>query len=255
MRPMKQGYIRGLTLGVFFLLLAGVPASGWAAETVAWPQLAAYLENNNIPLRRLPLTDCPLALDEEHGHRRVVQVIAHTLYAWREYELNDAEGALRLALIMERPENRRLTAAEARVLLTASARWRTESLRAARTNDQADRLLLQAVNRLPAAPAPRTAGRTSDGSQTLVEVPDAQLHPFRTIALLEYYQGDGWYRGNGVLVGPRCLLTSGNNLCYSEPSPPVWTSELEIMPAAIPDYEAETLNFPFGSQHSEALRL
>ncbi len=244
---------RWLIMGFIGIFLICYSDLGWAVTTVNWPHLGSYLKNNNVRLKTdLPLCNCPLVLDESSG-RQVVQVIVNTLYSWREYQWQDAEGRAQLALVMERPQPSRLTADEARVLLTASDLWQDSIRKQGNAASTTITTPLETTNRLP---SPRVrASRGSDGSELLQKVPSTTIHPFNSIAFLNYYQADGWYRGNAVLISPRCLLTSGNNICWTEPATPQWSSKMTIAPGLYTDGRSEDPLLPYGVQRSEDLRL
>ncbi len=96
------------------LLLAASPAA------VKWADLENHLGRQSVAMESLPVVDCPAAVDSSSAEHLVCQVIENTFYKWKEYEFFNAAGETRIAIEMIKPEARRLTAAEALVLLNGS---------------------------------------------------------------------------------------------------------------------------------------
>lgn len=106
-----------MTLVLFLLpsvLLAASPAA------VKWADLESHLERHSVAMELLPVIDCPAAVDSSSAEHLVCQVIENTFYKWKEYEFFNAAGESLIAIEMIKPEARRLTAAEAQVLLNGS---------------------------------------------------------------------------------------------------------------------------------------
>lgn len=68
----------------------------------------------------IKLRSCPTDIEEVAPSRVVIQMIDNQFYRWKEYELDDPRV---FCIVLEEPEQRRLTAAEARELLEASGKW------------------------------------------------------------------------------------------------------------------------------------
>ncbi len=201
---------------VTILITLGFSQTAQALDRSSWEQLPYLLESRGVELKDLPVCDCPLGLNEASPSRQMLQVIGNTLYEWNEYDLNYKSGKTQLAVRMLRPENRYLTAAEARILLSASSgllNYKVRSRAAAET--------------LPMPTAPREGLiRGPDHSlRGATQLPDnrvklnssqVQTYPFNTIAYLEMTFRGSPFRGTGFLVSSRCLLTAGHNVYESD---------------------------------------
>lgn len=187
-----------------------------ALDRSSWVQLPYLLESRGVALKDLPVCDCPLALNEESPSRQLVQVIGNTLYEWNEYELNDKSGSAQLAVRMLRPENKYLSATEARILLSASSGLLKRKLRS--------RTAAQTLP-IPAEPRESRRPRLNQNLRSATQLPDNRVkldsdqvreYPFNTIAYLDLlFQGEP-FRGSGFMVTARCLLTAGHNVYWSD---------------------------------------
>jgi VWFA-related protein len=89
---------------------------------IPWPQLPQRVAGHLIPAADLGVKDCPRDLASRVPSRRVLQYIENVFYSWEEFDLVPAPGEA-FCVVMRRPLNRPLSAAEAQVLLTASSLW------------------------------------------------------------------------------------------------------------------------------------
>jgi hypothetical protein len=179
-------------------LLTALPAL--ALERVSWNQLPYYLASRGITLnQQLPLCDCPAGLRLESPSHHIIQVIANSLYEWREYEFSDDRGNPVLALYLIEPREQPLTAAEARVLLTASAGWQ---------QSQTAIPIRSAANTSEFLASFETRGIIESaslrGDENRAPVPaDLIVKPiYNTIANLVLKDGNSQYRGTGFMVSP-----------------------------------------------------
>ena len=224
-----------------------------AQDVISWSQLPYCLEKEGIPLKDLPLCDCPLGLNEDTPSHHVVQVIGNTLYEWREYEFKNSEGKVQLALAMLRPEIKRLNSREAQILLTASSGWHQPTVM---PNRQGSVIAPPEEERQTRMPGNRIAKRTaSSGEDTRIRVGDlAEQYPFNTIAFLDFLSEGIPYTGTGFLISATCVLTAGHNVYW----PPAaegdeWSSEMSVTPGQQQPDTGANLIRPYGSISSDDL--
>ena len=228
-----------LALALLAVMFAAGPARA-AVDRVTWSQLPYYMESRGLALNRdLPLCDCPLGLNENQPSHQVLQVIANTLYEWREYTFTDSQGQPRLAVSLLQPEKKPLSADAARILLTASAGWRDEVRSPAPARSAAEAPEFSASLEARGFPSPETTIR---GGENRVPVPFDQLTqpPYNDIAQLIINDGGNHYRGTGFLIAPYCVLTAGHNIWWENH---VMDSIL-VAPAYYRDLNGS--NFPYG---------
>jgi VWFA-related protein len=92
------------------------------AREIPWRDLPQRVAGRLIPLQDLGVTDCPKDLPLRSPNRRVLQYIENVLYHWEEYDLTATPGES-FCVVLRRPEDHPLTAAESQVLLSASSLW------------------------------------------------------------------------------------------------------------------------------------
>jgi len=248
---------RKYLLQAVFLALAIVarPGAGAAFSSrnlafspVPWNQLPYYLARRGVePDQRLPLCDCPRGIDESRPTHQVIQVIANTVYEWREYRFTDESGRPRMALTMTRPRKKFLSEREARVLLTAAAQWRRQTPLPA-GNRATVRIPDPAVScRLPGN---QTSARDPDARsasfENLQSIDPARLEqsPCNTIACLDINDQGSSYRGTGFQVSPYCFLTAGHNVFWKNH----WVDEISVIPAQHPGNDGYLIIEPYGRQ-------
>src|SRR5690349_19737771 len=109
-----------LWFGVAVLLVASAIPADAQLQQVAWEDLPARMADRLIPVEQMGISECPKDLGARLPDRRVLQYIENVLYSWEEYDL---EPSGLFCVVMQRPQSRVLTAAEAQVLLSASSLW------------------------------------------------------------------------------------------------------------------------------------
>ncbi len=192
----------------------------------------------------LPLQDCPLGLNEERPSHKVMQVLAGTLYEWREYEFVNAAGERQRALLLLRPKRCRLPASRARLLLTASRVLPGQERSCRHSAGIRPRPVNAPAVRRPggAAARPRPAAAFLDDERTRITFPQVASYPCNTVAYLESEFGLFPFRGTGFLVAPACLLTAAHML-YDD-NGAAWAERVTIYPAQWEDWEG--LHYPYG---------
>ncbi|HDS15532.1 MAG TPA: hypothetical protein ENN66_02755 [Proteobacteria bacterium] len=205
---------------------------GWAAalpEAVPWPQLGVRLAEKRVAMLDLPVIDCPLGLADEKPDHLVIQVIENTLYEWKEYEFFTADGEVRLALEMIRPEARRLRADEAQILLNASRLVEID-------NDYAQ-----------GAQAESQFSRTGIiGQDDLIKVTDTTGFPWHTIAFIDAFWEPTaeWYSYSGFMISPYAVVTTAWALYDFDVK--TWYRNFVVIPGAYYNQGEQRTEAPFG---------
>ncbi|RLB70529.1 MAG: hypothetical protein DRH03_07010, partial [Deltaproteobacteria bacterium] len=187
---------------------------GFALDKIPWSQLSYYLTENGVTLKKLPLRDCPLGLNEAAPSHNVIQVIANTLYEWQEYEFDLGGGQDQLAISMLRPEKKRLNVAEAQVLLTASASLQGLQEKTRLRAERQLNFIAPPDNRSPGRmPGPgklttqNTLRSSTQGTDDRTRVGEhTQQYPYNTIANLDFVSEGESYTGTGFLISATCVL-------------------------------------------------
>ncbi len=226
----------------------------WSGAAVALVFAVAFFSFTHAEMEANPRAErladlvraCPVEIAGQEPSRVVLQVIDDTLYKWEEHALG--EGG-EFCIILKKPQDKALSAAEARDLLESSARWIEQSppTGAAETLDPRDpRIDLppaappsggrspEGQDPAPAAPdkaappaypAPGGDSRTGApdkaaaipetviGPDERVRVTDTEAHPWRTIGYIgnRYRHDDAYsFRGTGFIAGPYLVLTNGH---------------------------------------------
>ncbi len=230
------------------LLLA---MNAFARERVSWAQLPYYLESQGVILKDLPLCDCPEGLNQNSPSHHVVQIIGNTRYEWKEYEFINDVGKTQIAVQMLRPEKRWLSAAEARVLLSASTGMPVKK----------SRVREGALETTPIPEEPLEGlMRGRSGSRTATKIDDFRAKvalsamtdlPFLSTVFLEMtFKGDS-FRGSGFLIAPNCVLTAGHNVYEADLSGlgnGYWADDVTVVPGLYEAANGVDLVKPYGQQ-------
>ncbi len=224
-----------------------------AGDRISWEQLPCYLENQKIELKDLAVIDAPAGLNENSPSHNIIQVIANTLYEWNEYEFFTAPGETVRALSLKRPKKMRLSATEARVLLTASS------------------CLLQKENLSPKIPTrtgtvaaaqlrrkTRFVGISSNLRRTeYIEDNRVRVgnkvteYPYNTITYLSFLSEGEPYSATGFLASESCLLTAGHNVYWPLTDDYPWSEQMAITPGQNQARENTSVYMPYGSISSD----
>ncbi len=270
-----------LAILVAQLLVSTAPAAPAPANPCS--ELAVHLQLRGTDLETMPVVDCPAAINEDSAEHLVCQVIENRFYKWKEFEFQDAAGETRLAIKILEPEIRRLTAAEAGILLNASKHL------FASNRCQAARYLTRQLDRttIPALPLPListtadTSTRTTDQASDILvdkqtDITDRIPFPFLENRFADSETIPGvigsddrvrvtsfadittypWnticfieaeippYAGTGIMIAPHCVLTCAHVLL-----PPIttrWAQNMSVYPAMHQDHEDAIAIIQFG---------
>ncbi len=248
--------------GLVMFIFLSFNQPSYALDRVPWSQLSYYLTENGVTLKKLPLRDCPLGLNEAAPSHNVIQVIANTLYEWQEYEFDLGGGQDQLAISMLRPEKKRLNVAEAQVLLTASASLQGLQEQTRLRAERQLNFIAPPDNRSPGRmPGPgklttqNTLRSSTQGTDDRTRVGEhTQQYPYNTIANLDFVSEGESYTGTGFLISATCVLTAGHNLYWPPATDYPWSSQMSITPAQQQPYTGANLIRPYGSISSNDLR-
>ncbi len=191
--------------------------------------------------------DCPEDLDLSAPARTVLQVVQGVFHKWHEYEW--AEDGF--CLVMEAPESRPLSAAEAARLLRDSNQWLHPSflLPQAETLDPGDARFAERV----ALPYLETesdenveADRDAAAVRTYVigvddrtRVSNTGVYPWNVIGSLS--------GGTGFLVGPHTVLTNGH-VVYDKENWGGFRERVEFAPGQYQSSAGAAVQRPFGAR-------
>lgn len=252
---------RFLVFGLAFVLCVQLPGfvkASDAYDRVTWAQLPYYLESQNISLKNLNLCDCPEGLNQQYPSHHVIQVIGNTRYEWKEFEFINAANETQIAIQMLRPEKRRLSTSEARVLLSASSGLLVRSSRVrgvAATVPIPDESLEGLIRRNNSAH--RTASQIDDFRAKVDNAHISEL-PFLTTTYLDIVFKESLFRGSGFLITPNCVLTAGHNVYEADltgHNNGYWADTVTVIPALHETANGVDMELPYGQQTSEDFRV
>ncbi len=205
---------------------------------------------------RLPeVVSCPPDLDVNQPAREVMQIIDDVYHLWKEYDLDEGES---FCIVLEKPEQRRLSAQEANQLLEKSKQW----MRPASLSDKGYSLE-QDDPRLSGSPLPshlhntvlpqdlESLGVIGEDNRVRLALDTMRTIPFRNIGYISMvFPGTPWYqshRGTGFLVAPYTVLTNAHNVYNQERGG--YIDSLEFAPGQyhISGGPFERTRRPFGS--------
>jgi V8-like Glu-specific endopeptidase len=239
----------GLSFRHFSLRKVMAPALGGlllaAFIFAAFTAVGAQIASQKPPELHLSgVKGCPDDIEERRPSRVVLQYIDGVFHKWEEYGLGE-KGEF--CIFLRKPEQRRLSADEARILLQNSVRWREQAPPPGISEilDPTDpRLQGQPVapkppdhfpiRDTPASPEPDKpappaypgkedrSGIDSDrvaparpenvvGTDDRTRVTDTETYPWNTIGYVgNRYASGRAYRGSGAIVTPYMVLTAGH---------------------------------------------
>lgn len=233
---MRKRWMKWLIPGTIFLALLFL---GVALSSTPWAQITEKASTGSDWSR---LRDCPDGIEGKKQARVVLQTIDATLHKWEEYDLDEA-GAF--CIILRKPENKKLTAEQAGILLQESRRWREQAPASNRqeildprdprlnlppakpgapytpgremqnpTAPEPDKPAAPAARSEPSSRAPALQPESEEnpiGPDTRERVTITTSYPWKTIGFIgnSYYWGNR-YRGTGFIVTPYVILTAGH---------------------------------------------
>ena len=230
-KKLRQFISTVLFLALLTNLPVFLPRSCRAAErssplnSATLTQLKAHLTKLGITPEEFPVIDCPLGIATDQPAHQVMQIIAGSLYEWREYMFYTAQGEGRLAIEMLRPKISCLSADQARLLLTAS-RLGTTSTEYSTEETSSRQGVIDSDDR--------------------VEVPNPTSSPWnRIVAILSYNKNMGYVGGTGFLIAPYTVLTAGDNLYNFNTG--IWNNDFQVTAAQYFDAQEQWIQTPYGT--------
>ncbi len=224
------------------------------------------------------LRDCPERLEQRVPSRVVLQHIDGVIHKWEEFDLEE-KGAF--CIFLKKPENRRLSAEEAKTLLENSDRWREQApdagLREVLDPNDPGLQAPSAVPKLPdgfkirnvpAAPEPDKpappANRGSEshsgvsqekvalqkpenviGEDTRVRVINTESYPYPCIGFMVNTYETGRFRGTGFIVSPYVVLTNGHMIYDINEGG--YAKGIDFAPGQRQGYEGDEVIRPYGT--------
>ncbi|MEW6332971.1 MAG: hypothetical protein AB1558_01730, partial [Thermodesulfobacteriota bacterium] len=206
---------------------------------------------------------CPANIEQRSPARVVLQYIDGVFHKWEEYDLG--EGG-EFCIVLKKPEERTLSAGEARTLLENSSRWREQAPPPGVSEilDPGDPRLQRKpatpklpdnfqIDKGPASPEPDKPappaypGRGSRsgvdpdrippaspesvvGTDDRTRVTNTESYPWNTVGYIGVsYPSNRNYRGSGAIVTPHMVLTAGH-VIYDWSTEGGYASELTFSP-------------------------
>ena len=226
------------------------------------------------------VTSCPGDIEQQRPARVVLQYIDGVFHKWEEYDLGK-KGEF--CIFLRKPEERRLSAGEARTLLESSVRWREQApppgiSQTVDTKNDPYYLAPPAapklpdnfqINNGPASPEPdkpappaypgkeNRSGVDPDrvslprpenvvGTDDRVRVTDTETYPWNTVGFIgNTYPSDRSYRGSGAIVTPYMVLTAGH-MIYNWSTEGGYVREIYFYPGQRQMVEGGTRTRPYG---------
>jgi V8-like Glu-specific endopeptidase len=216
-----------------------------AAIFSVFTAVGAQIENQKpLELYLTGVKSCPSNIEQRSPSRVVLQYIDGVFHKWEEYDLG---GKGDFCIFLRKPQQRQLSAGEARTLLQNSVRWREQATPAGISEilDPADpRLQGQPavpkppdhfpIRDVPASPGPDKPAppaypgkegrsgvepdrialpRLEDvvGTDDRTRVITTESYPWNTVGYIDNsYPSGRAYRGSGAIVTPYMVLTAGH---------------------------------------------
>ncbi len=237
--PARHFSLRTRVTPVLAVLL--IAASIFTVFATAAAQIAP---RNPTELHLTGVKGCPDDIEQRRPSRVVLQYIDGVFHKWEEYDLGEKGD---FCIFLRKPERRRLSVGEARILLQNSARWReqappagiSELLDPGDPRLQGKPVVPKLPDRLPirdvpASPEPdmpappaypgKTNGSGVDpdrislpkpedvvGTDDRTRVTDTETYPWNTVGYIgNSYASGRAYRGTGAIVAPYMVLTAGH---------------------------------------------
>jgi V8-like Glu-specific endopeptidase len=179
--------------------------------------------------------------------RVVLQYIDNVFHRWSEFD--DSDGGA-MAIVLEAPERRVLSASEAEELLLRSGSWMDQQPVAAS-------LPWEEVEELDVPPdtpfvvEPGLFAETVIGADDRVRVTDTQSFPWNTVGyVLNRYPGGSQYRGTAFLVSPHVSLTNMHMIYNAERGG--FISEARLAPGQLQLTNGGSVTRPYGFHEAVA---
>lgn len=222
----KLAFPLAIFLAVLFLWLLPLPLTGS-------DQAGAALGRENAATGpdapALNLADCPDRVEHLDASTVTMQVIDYTFHKWREYSTEDE-----FFIYLEAPEERPLTANEARELLDDSGEW-------------ADLLV-------PVPDLVRAWGVFGPDERIRVPGTETRVYPWNTVGYVESSFPDGNRgRASAFLVTPYVALTNGHVVYLPEHGG--WFDQLVFWPGQTQEFSGGPVSRPFGSAQAVNARI